>query len=656
MKKVLIALGALIVVVIVAALVAPFLIPTDTYKTRLISVVKNATGRDLKIDGPVKLSFLPTLAVEASDVAFANAPGAHDPDMMRLKSLEVRLQVLPLLHGAVEIGSFVLQSPIIALEIDKSGRPNWVFAPATPAPASAPAAAAPAAAPSASAANPASALSELRLDDVRLVDGSVSYRDDRTNTAEQLDAINMKVSLPGLDSPFTATGSPCGTARRSTLTVGSTSRARCIAGKPSGLAIKLAAPAGQFRVSPAMRPACRRRGSAARSISPCRRCAAWPNGWVAAARRRARLRSSPSRAGSTWRARRSLSPMPRSPSTQSRRKGRSRSIPAARGLLSAAISQVDKLDVNPYLPPEAAPGATTPAASGAAPAQGGDAGCRRRGWSDAPIDVSPLSLVDADFDLSAGAISIARSRSARARSTSISRAASSPPTSAGCRSIRARERARSRSTAAVPCRRSAMNFDLSGVADRAAVRRRRGQDRVQRHRQGRFDVNGRGKSQRALISALAGKGALDLANGQIKGVNLIALGDQPRLAADRLEERHQHQFRLAHRDLHDRARHRQQRRPEAQSGPVPVTGKGTVDLPDRTVDYHLTVSPAGAVGVPILVTGPWDDISYRPDLGAALKGAAQAPGAVLNQLRGVGGAGASAGSSAVDKLKGLFGK
>ena len=33
MKKLLVVLGALIVLVIVAALVAPFLIPTDIYKT-----------------------------------------------------------------------------------------------------------------------------------------------------------------------------------------------------------------------------------------------------------------------------------------------------------------------------------------------------------------------------------------------------------------------------------------------------------------------------------------------------------------------------------------------------------------------------------------------------------------------------------------------
>ena len=78
---------------------------------------------------------------------------------------------------------------------------------------------------------------------------------------------------------------------------------------------------------------------------------------------------------------------------------------------------------------------------------------------------------------------------------------------------------------------------------------------------------------------------------------------------------------------------------------MPITGNGTVDLPDRTVDYHVTVSPAGAIGVPIAVTGPWDNLSYRPDLGAALQGAAKSPGKVLDQLRNLGGNAAGAGGN-----------
>src|SRR5579862_8078266 len=124
-KKLLIGIGSLIFALVVIALVAPFLIPTDTYRNQLVALVNQATGRTLTIAGPVRLSFLPQIEVEANDVSLSNAPGAVSPDMMKLKQLQVRLRFLPLLHGAVELGRFVLNQPEISLEVDKNGRPNW---------------------------------------------------------------------------------------------------------------------------------------------------------------------------------------------------------------------------------------------------------------------------------------------------------------------------------------------------------------------------------------------------------------------------------------------------------------------------------------------------------------------------------------------------
>ncbi len=72
---------------------------------------------------------------------------------------------------------------------------------------------------------------------------------------------------------------------------------------------------------------------------------------------------------------------------------------------------------------------------------------------------------------------------------------------------------------------------------------------------------------------------------------------------------------------------------QLKSGLVPITGAGTVSLPARTVNYRVTVSLAGAIGVPVLVTGPWDNLSYRPDVGGMLKGAVQEPGKALEQLK-----------------------
>ena len=141
MKKLLIGVAGIVVLIIVAALVAPFFIPVDTYKAKVIALVKEQTGRDLRIAGPVSFSLLPSIALQANDVTFANPPGAASPNMIQLKTLDVSLNLLPLLHGAIEIDHFKLVSPAIDLEVDKEGKPNWIFSgpakPAAPLPATA---------------------------------------------------------------------------------------------------------------------------------------------------------------------------------------------------------------------------------------------------------------------------------------------------------------------------------------------------------------------------------------------------------------------------------------------------------------------------------------------------------------------------------------
>ncbi|HUN45208.1 MAG TPA: AsmA family protein, partial [Stellaceae bacterium] len=68
--------GVLVVLLIVAAFVVPSMIPVDTYKSRLLAQVKESTGRDMRIDGPMHLSILPHLGLDASNVSLSNAPGA----------------------------------------------------------------------------------------------------------------------------------------------------------------------------------------------------------------------------------------------------------------------------------------------------------------------------------------------------------------------------------------------------------------------------------------------------------------------------------------------------------------------------------------------------------------------------------------------------
>jgi AsmA protein len=199
MKKAAVILLGIVVLVIGAALVVPFLIPTETYTRQLEAQVQRATGRDLKIEGPVQVSLLPRLAIEVTDVRFANAPGASQADMVRLRLLQAELRIWPLLTGSVEVDRFVLVEPVIHLEIDPQGRPNWEFGEP---PAEAPRAPEEPAEPGA----PTLPVTDLRLGDIRIENGSLTFFDATSGAREQLHGIAMSVRLPDIRSPFEAEG------------------------------------------------------------------------------------------------------------------------------------------------------------------------------------------------------------------------------------------------------------------------------------------------------------------------------------------------------------------------------------------------------------------------------------------------------------------
>jgi AsmA protein len=170
-KKLLLVLLGLIVVVIAAAVAVPFLLPTDTYKRQIEAQAERVTGRKLVVAGPLDISLLPTVAVTAEDVRFANVEGGVAPDMVALKSLQAELKIWPLLTGTVEVDRFVLVEPEIHLEVAADGRPNWALgatsdesaAAATP-----PADEAASAPPAPQESGRALPISDLKLGDIRI--------------------------------------------------------------------------------------------------------------------------------------------------------------------------------------------------------------------------------------------------------------------------------------------------------------------------------------------------------------------------------------------------------------------------------------------------------------------------------------------------------
>jgi uncharacterized protein involved in outer membrane biogenesis len=62
------AVAALFGPLLIAFAAAPYLVDVESYKPSLIEAVKDATGRELVIDGPMKLSVFPVPRISAQRV------------------------------------------------------------------------------------------------------------------------------------------------------------------------------------------------------------------------------------------------------------------------------------------------------------------------------------------------------------------------------------------------------------------------------------------------------------------------------------------------------------------------------------------------------------------------------------------------------------
>lgn len=673
MKKLLIGLATAIVLIIVAALVVPRFIPLDSYKARLVALVKDETGRDLRIDGPVHFSLLPSVALEANDVSLSNPPGATSPNMAQLKTLDVDLKLLPLLHGAIEVSEFKLVQPAIALEIDKQGKPSWAFTPAAaPATATQPP---PAAAPTtqaAGASGSASGFSAISLGQVSIVDGQASYLDQRTGQKRLLSNINMSLSLADPSQPFSAKGSAVWDGVTATLTAQVDKPGTLQSGGTSPVAITFAATPINFafKGNAAGVALSKLTGGIDLSIPSVRNLAKWvgvPFDAPGTGFGQMTLSGQLDKQGPKLAFSNAVITLDAIKGTGALTVDSSGAKPVLSGRLD-----LDKLDVNPYLPSESSGSAAMSApSSSAAPPAGGEApaagaaapapppvpaptAAKSSGWSDTPFDLAPLKLADADFELSANAIAyhkISIGRSVLALHLKDGRFEADLSQMALYQG-QGQGKVTVDGSGATPA--IGATFNLSGIAVQPLLRDAASFDHLVGTGTVALDVVGHGKSQREVIGSLGGKGNLDLANGKIEGVDLIGIMKNAASALNGGKAGGGNEtpfgaltgsYTIANGILKNNDL-------KLTSPEIPMTGAGTVDLPLQQVNYRLTPTVSG-IAVPVDVSGPWDNLSYRPDLAGIATGIAQDPNKFLKNLKsGEKGLGGNAGSL----LKGLLGK
>jgi len=634
MKKALAIIAGVIVLIVAVLVIAPFLIPTETYTAQVRKQVKAATGRDLEIAGDVGFSILPSTQLTVNKVAFANAEWADSPYMARLAKLRVQVDPWALLSGNLKVQRFVMAEPVIRLAVNEAGKPNWQFGSAKTAPAGDGQAAQP------DGGGMGAPLSDVTLEDVRLVNGDVTYTDAVSGARYAFSAVNLSVALESLDKPFSAEGSVTYNGEAVELDLETGPPRALMTGASTDVNVKVDSNPLTLSYDGSVANAQPRTldGNVDLAIPSVKRLAAWVGEPVEAAP--GTLETFEIAGTVSAKGPRYSFTAERIAFDKIRGEGElTADLGGARPALSGNL-KLGKLDVTPYMPP-----ATQDSGE---PAEGGSDGRAADGgaakgpaeWSDEPIDVSALKMLDVDFDVSAQAI---KAREIEVGQSELGITLQDGKLNADLRKLNlyagsgtGRVMVDSRATAP----KIAMAFDLTGVNARPLLADAAGFERLEGTGSIRFDVAGQGQSQKALVAGLDGDGAISFTDGAIVGINLAQMvrnvgnaftgggGEQKTDFAELAGTFTISDGVLENDDL-------------LMLNPLlRVRGAGTSDLEARTVDYRITPKAVASlegqggdveekgVAVPVIIEGPWHDLSYRPDLKRVLKDAVKDPEAM----------------------------
>jgi len=190
MKRLLIILSAVVAILLAAAVIVPYLIPTSVYKSQIESAATTSLGREVTLQGDPRISILPVISARIDGVQIANPDGFSDPLMIEAGSLQADVKILPLLSRRVEVGKITLDDATVRLERLADGRVNWVFGDPS----------------SETGPEEESSSFETGIDRAALSNAAVFYRDWVTGEQYALTEFNGSAQMKALDQRLSSSG------------------------------------------------------------------------------------------------------------------------------------------------------------------------------------------------------------------------------------------------------------------------------------------------------------------------------------------------------------------------------------------------------------------------------------------------------------------
>ncbi len=170
--KMLIGLGMALVLIVGIVLALPFLVDLSRYQDQYKPAIEAALNRKIQLQ-EIRLTVWPRLGARVTGFTVLDDPAFGAGPFASLASLDVGVQLRPLLSGRVEVEEITLRQPVITVVKNSNGVLNvsTIGRPGVPAPET------PSRAPLPSTEGPLKILGLLAVDRVSLTDGMLTYRD-----------------------------------------------------------------------------------------------------------------------------------------------------------------------------------------------------------------------------------------------------------------------------------------------------------------------------------------------------------------------------------------------------------------------------------------------------------------------------------------------
>lgn len=179
--------GVFLLVVVMTALAAPFIVNWNQYRDNIESYGRKITGRDVAVNGAISARLFPWPNLVLHDVSLGNPKGDTGAPVLSAEKISMQLNLSGLLAGDIFVESVEVDQPIITLTRIDAEHVNWVFQPEQ-------------------SMRDSKLLDHVKLDKINIVNGTLNLQDKQHGFSTSLSDINTALSAPELLGPWRVQG------------------------------------------------------------------------------------------------------------------------------------------------------------------------------------------------------------------------------------------------------------------------------------------------------------------------------------------------------------------------------------------------------------------------------------------------------------------